>query len=191
VRISANDWVEGGTTPDDAIEIARAFKVAGADMIDVSSARSAGRRSRCTAASFQTPFADRVRNEADIRHDRGRARSPRPITPTAVHRRGPRRPVRVARPHLANPAWTADRGGQDRLPGCGGWPKQYQAGKRAAGAQPGAGLTRRGAGSFSDVAASAGSTEANTCRSASVMPFIAERFIDSAVGSTRAKVSRP
>jgi len=34
VRISAHDWVEGGITPDDAVEIARHFKAAGADMID-------------------------------------------------------------------------------------------------------------------------------------------------------------
>ncbi|MEO1688807.1 MAG: bifunctional salicylyl-CoA 5-hydroxylase/oxidoreductase, partial [Pseudomonadota bacterium] len=33
VRISAHDWVEGGITPDDAVEIARIFKAAGADMI--------------------------------------------------------------------------------------------------------------------------------------------------------------
>jgi len=37
VRISAHDWVEGGTTPADAVDIARAFKAAGADMIDCSS----------------------------------------------------------------------------------------------------------------------------------------------------------
>jgi anthraniloyl-CoA monooxygenase len=37
VRISAHDWVEGGIMPSDAVEIARAFKAAGADMIDCSS----------------------------------------------------------------------------------------------------------------------------------------------------------
>ena len=45
VRISAHDWVEGGVTPDDAVEIARAFKAVGADMIDCSAGRSAGSRS--------------------------------------------------------------------------------------------------------------------------------------------------
>ena len=40
VRISAHDWVEGGNTPDDAVEIcARLFKAAGADLIDCSSGR--------------------------------------------------------------------------------------------------------------------------------------------------------
>src|SRR6202012_2085804 len=37
IRISAHDWVEGGITPDDAVEIARVFKAAGADLIDCSS----------------------------------------------------------------------------------------------------------------------------------------------------------
>ncbi len=37
VRISAHDWVQGGTTPDDAVAIARRFKEAGVDVIDVSS----------------------------------------------------------------------------------------------------------------------------------------------------------
>src|ERR1019366_8090716 len=36
VRISTHDWVDGGVTPADAVEIARAFKAAGADMIDCS-----------------------------------------------------------------------------------------------------------------------------------------------------------
>ncbi|MGS0759247.1 hypothetical protein ACVBEH_33335, partial [Roseateles sp. GG27B] len=37
VRISAHDWVAGGTTPEDAVQVAVAFKAAGADLIDVSS----------------------------------------------------------------------------------------------------------------------------------------------------------
>src|SRR6185312_5781782 len=37
VRISANDWVPGGLTPEDAAEVACFFKEAGADVIDCSS----------------------------------------------------------------------------------------------------------------------------------------------------------
>ena len=36
-RISAVDWVEGGTTEDDAVEIGRMFREAGLDILDVSS----------------------------------------------------------------------------------------------------------------------------------------------------------
>ncbi|HSI60115.1 MAG TPA: bifunctional salicylyl-CoA 5-hydroxylase/oxidoreductase, partial [Ideonella sp.] len=64
VRISAHDWVEGGITPDDAVEIAKAFKAAGADLIDCSSGQVSKREKPVFGRMFQTPFADRVRNEA-------------------------------------------------------------------------------------------------------------------------------
>src|SRR5437899_6416330 len=66
VRISAHDWVEGGITPDDAVEIARIFKAAGADMIDCSSGQVSKQERPVYGRMFQTPFADRVRNEAGI-----------------------------------------------------------------------------------------------------------------------------
>ena len=50
VRISAHDWVPGGITPDDAVEIARLFKAAGADVIDCSS----GQVSKDGAAGVRT-----------------------------------------------------------------------------------------------------------------------------------------
>ena len=40
VRISATDWVEGGITADDAVEIARAFAEAGVDLVDVSTGQT-------------------------------------------------------------------------------------------------------------------------------------------------------
>jgi anthraniloyl-CoA monooxygenase len=66
VRISANDWVEGGITPDDAIEIARRFKEAGVDMVDCSSGQVTRDEQPVFGRMFQTPFADRIRNEAGI-----------------------------------------------------------------------------------------------------------------------------
>ena len=66
VRISAHDWVEGGITPDDAIEIARAFKAAGADMIDCSSGQVSPDQAPVYGRMYQTPFADRIRNEAGV-----------------------------------------------------------------------------------------------------------------------------
>jgi anthraniloyl-CoA monooxygenase len=73
VRISAHDWVEGGITPDDAVEIARRFKAAGADMIDCSSGQVSKQEKPVYGRMFQTPFADRVRNEAGIATWAGRA----------------------------------------------------------------------------------------------------------------------
>jgi anthraniloyl-CoA monooxygenase len=66
VRISANDWVEGGITPDDAVEIARQFKEAGADIIDVSAGEVSVEQKPVYGRMYQTPFADRVRNEAGV-----------------------------------------------------------------------------------------------------------------------------
>lgn len=66
VRISATDWVEGGTTVDEAVEIARLFKSAGADLVDVSSGEVVSHQQPIYGRMYQTPFADRVRNEAGV-----------------------------------------------------------------------------------------------------------------------------
>jgi anthraniloyl-CoA monooxygenase len=66
VRISATDWAPGGTTVDDAVMIARAFKDAGADVIDCSSGEVVPHQQPAYGRMFQTPFADRIRNEVGI-----------------------------------------------------------------------------------------------------------------------------
>ena len=66
VRLSATDWVVGGIDGDQSVAIARLFKARGCDLIDV----SAGQTSRDTKPVYgrmsQTPFSDRIRNEAGI-----------------------------------------------------------------------------------------------------------------------------
>lgn len=62
VRISAHDWLPGGNTDDDAVEIARAFIERGADAIDVSSGQIARAERPSFGRSYQTPFADKIRN---------------------------------------------------------------------------------------------------------------------------------
>ncbi|QWF37209.1 bifunctional salicylyl-CoA 5-hydroxylase/oxidoreductase [Bordetella hinzii] len=128
VRISAHDWVEGGIDADAAVEIARRFKEAGADMIDCSSGQVSPDQKPVYGRMYQTPFADRVRNEAGI--------------PTiavgaifeADHANGIIASGRadlcaLARPHLADAAWTlretARVGYRDIA-----WPDPYLAGKR-------------------------------------------------------------
>ncbi|AQS51723.1 oxidoreductase [Paenalcaligenes hominis] len=66
VRISATDWAEGGTSVDEAVEIARCFKAAGADVVDVSSGEVVSEQKPIYGRMYQTPFADRVRNEVGI-----------------------------------------------------------------------------------------------------------------------------
>jgi anthraniloyl-CoA monooxygenase len=66
VRISAVDWVEGGTTLDEAVAIAQAFKDAGADILDISSGETSIHARPVYGRMFQAPFSDRIRNEVGI-----------------------------------------------------------------------------------------------------------------------------
>ena len=70
VRVSAHDWAEGGNTADDAVEIARLFRAAGADLIDVSAGQVVHHERPVFGRMWQTPFADRVRQGVH-RHHRG------------------------------------------------------------------------------------------------------------------------
>jgi anthraniloyl-CoA monooxygenase len=66
VRISATDWKEGGITGEDAVLIAHAFRLAGCDLIDVSTGQTVPDAEPIYGRMFQTPFADQIRNEARI-----------------------------------------------------------------------------------------------------------------------------
>ncbi len=127
VRISTHDWVEGGITPADAVEIARAFKAAGADMIDCSSGQVSKDEKPVYGRMFQTPFADRVRNEAGIATIAVGAISEADHVNSIVAA-GRADLCAVARPHLANPAWTlteAARIGWKQV----NWPAPYRPAK--------------------------------------------------------------
>jgi anthraniloyl-CoA monooxygenase len=128
VRISANDWVGAeGVTPEDAVEIAKAFRAAGADVIDVSAGQTSTQGKPIYGRMFQTPFSDRIRNEAgiptlavgniyEIDHVNG------------IIAAGRADLCCLARPHLWDPYWTlraaAQQGYQDAA-----WPPQYESGK--------------------------------------------------------------
>lgn len=123
VRISAHDWVEGGITADDAIRIAAAFRDAGTDMVDCSSGQVSKQEQPVYGRMYQTPFADRVRNEANVPtiavgaiFEADHANS--------IIASGRADLCALARPHLADAAWTlresARLGFQDVV-----WPQQY------------------------------------------------------------------
>ncbi|MDW8481144.1 MAG: hypothetical protein RML14_04490 [Meiothermus sp.] len=127
VRISAHDWAPGGNTPDDAVEIARLFKEAGCDLIDVSSGQTTRLARPIYGRMYQTPFADRIRNEVGIAtmavgaiYEADHVNS--------IIAAGRADLCAIARPHLADPHWTlnqAARLGYTEV----GWPKQYLSGK--------------------------------------------------------------
>ncbi len=68
VRISATDWCPGGIEADDAVEIARAFAEHGAAGIDVSTGQVVSEERPAFGRSYQTPYADRIRNEIGIKY---------------------------------------------------------------------------------------------------------------------------
>jgi anthraniloyl-CoA monooxygenase len=126
VRLSAHDWAEGGNTADDGVAIAKLFKAAGCDMIDVSSGQTTRKAKPVYGRMYQTPFADRIRNEVGIRTIAVGA-----ITEAdqvnSIIAAGRADLCAIARPHLADPAWTLHEAA--KLQKQVDWPKQYWSGR--------------------------------------------------------------
>ncbi len=128
VRISANDWVgPEGISPPEAVEIARILTEAGVDMIDVSAGQTSKRARPVYGRMFQTPFSDRIRNEAGIATLAvGNIYEPDHINSILMAGRADL--VCLARPHLADPYWTLHAAAQLGYEGAT-WPKPYWQGR--------------------------------------------------------------
>ena len=128
VRISATDWVEdGGVTPQEAVEIAQTFTAAGADIIDVSAGQTSTKANPIYGRMFQTPFSDRIRNDAGIKTMAvGNIYEADHVNSILMAGRADL--VCLARPHLADPYWTLHTAAQigDRQ---ASWPLPYGPGK--------------------------------------------------------------
>ena len=66
VRISASDWVENGITEDEVLEIVKAFKIAGADIINVSTGNTVENQKPIIGRMWQTPYSDLIRNTVGV-----------------------------------------------------------------------------------------------------------------------------
>jgi 2,4-dienoyl-CoA reductase-like NADH-dependent reductase (Old Yellow Enzyme family) len=66
VRISATDWVDGGWDLTQSLELCRALKSIGIDLIDCSSAGLVSDAVIPAAPGFQTPFAANIREKVGI-----------------------------------------------------------------------------------------------------------------------------
>ncbi len=126
VRISATDWKEGGITGADSVAIAEAFAQEGCDLIDVSTGQTVNDSAPVYGRMFQTPFSDRIRNEAKVATMAVGAITTADQMNTIVAA-GRADLVALGRPHLADPAFTLR---------AAAWyqadiaqPKQYLAGK--------------------------------------------------------------
>ena len=119
---------------DEAVEIARAFADHGADAIHVSTGQVVKDEQPAYGRSYQTPYADRIRNEV------GRTCEVSVIAVGAIASyddvnsllmAGRADLVAVGRPHLYDPHWTLHAAAEQDYAGPGAdWPVPYRAGSR-------------------------------------------------------------
>ncbi|MET8974931.1 bifunctional salicylyl-CoA 5-hydroxylase/oxidoreductase [Streptomyces sp. NPDC004539] len=130
VRISATDWAPGGTTSDDAVEIARALTAHGADAIDVSTGQVVPDEHPDLGRSYQTPYADRIRNELGVPVIAVGAISSWDDVNSLILA-GRTDLCALGRPHLHDPHWTLHAAAEQGYEGPGVvWVPQYRAGSR-------------------------------------------------------------
>lgn len=130
VRISASDWVDGGITASDAVEIAQAFKEAGATAIDVSSGQVTPEERPAFGRSYQAPFADKIRNEVGIPTIAvGVISSYDDVNSILLAGRADL--CAMGRVHLFDPSWTLHAALEQGYDGPGAvWPKPWRPGRR-------------------------------------------------------------
>ncbi len=128
VRISATDWVDGGFDPDQAVEFARMLAEHGCDIVDVSTGQVSPLEKPAFGRSYQTPFADRIRNELGIPTIAVGAISSYDDVNTIVLA-GRADLCALARPHLYNPHWTLHAAAEQEFSEAE-WVPQYRPGSR-------------------------------------------------------------
>ncbi len=122
VRLSATDWVEGGWTAEETVELCRLLKARGADLINVSTAGTTPDAKIPVGPGFQTEFAEKVRREADIATAAvGLITSP--AQADHVVRSGQADMVLLGREILRNPYWPLTAAHE--LGHIAAWPPQY------------------------------------------------------------------
>jgi anthraniloyl-CoA monooxygenase len=126
VRLSATDWIPGGLTGADSVEIARAFAAAGCDLVDVSTGQTDPASKPVYGRMYQVTFAEQVRLEADIATMAvGAVTSADQVNTLLISGRADL--VALARPHLADPYFTLHAAAEQDWRGIG-WPVQYHTG---------------------------------------------------------------
>ncbi|MBT2407742.1 MULTISPECIES: bifunctional salicylyl-CoA 5-hydroxylase/oxidoreductase [unclassified Streptomyces] len=130
VRLSATDWAPGGTSPQEAVEISAAFAAHGADAIDVSTGQVVADETPEYGRSYQTPYADRIRNALGIPVIAvGAISSWDDVNSLLLAGRADL--CAVGRPHLYDPHWTLHAAADQSYEGPGApWPAPYRAGSR-------------------------------------------------------------
>ena len=127
-RISATDWIPGGLSGQDSVEIARTFKAHGCDLIDVSTGQTDPASKPVYGRMYQTLFSEQIRNEAGIATMAvGAITSPDQVNTIIASGRADL--CALARPHLADPGFTLRAAAEYAALGYAiegaTWPKQY------------------------------------------------------------------
>jgi anthraniloyl-CoA monooxygenase len=127
VRLSATDWYEGGLSPEESVEVARAFAAHGVDAIDVSTGQTVADEQPSFGRSYQTPFSDRIRNQCGVPTIAVGAISSHDDVNTIILA-GRADLCALGRAHLYDPAWTLHAAADLGVPM--DWPVQFQRGSR-------------------------------------------------------------
>ena len=134
VRISATDWHPDGLDIDDTVEIARAFAEHGAAGVDVSTGQVVSDEKPAFGRSYQTPYADRVRNEIGTKYGVaviavGAISSYDDVNSIILAGRADL--CALGRTHLYDPQWTLHAAAEQGYAGPGAvWPDPFAAGRR-------------------------------------------------------------
>jgi len=126
-RVSAVDWYDGGLSADDSVEVARAFAAHGVDAIDVSTGQTVADEQPSFGRSYQTPFADRIRNVAGVATIAVGAISGYDDV-NSIILAGRADLCALGRAHLYDPAWTLHAAADQEVAMT--WPVQFQRGSR-------------------------------------------------------------
>ncbi len=125
VRLSVVDWLEGGNTIDDAVQIAGFFKQIGVDVITCSSGQVSVDEQVAYGRMYQTPFADIIRQRCGVLtmavgaiEDGDQVNS--------IIAAGRADLCAIGRPHLANPHWTLQQAAIQAY-AAQPWPAPYKA----------------------------------------------------------------
>ena len=131
VRVSATDWCEGGITSEESLEIARAFAEHGVDGIDVSTGQVVSEEKPAYGRSYQTPYADQIRNEIGRKYGVaviavGAISSYDDVNSLILAGRADL--CALGRSHLYDPQWTLHAAADQGYPIT--WPSPFAAGSR-------------------------------------------------------------
>jgi anthraniloyl-CoA monooxygenase len=126
VRVSATDWIPGGLTGADTVEIARVLKAHGCDLVDVSTGQTDPASRPVYGRMYQATFAEQIRLEVGIATMAvGAVTTADQVNTLLISGRADL--VALGRPHLADPYFTLHAAAEADWRGIG-WPVQYHTG---------------------------------------------------------------